>query len=333
MSIRKLLSLCAVFLLSLVIAISCTPVPETPTSTIIMGYSNWMGWWPWAIAEQEGLFEANGAKVELKWFNSYQESLAALATGELDANCQTLNDTIAFASDSSNGEVIVLVNDNSAGNDKIIVSEKINSIQELKGKTVALEAGVVDDFLLSLALKENGMSREDIKIENLDTEVAATAFAEGKFDAVGAFPPFWLTALKRPGSKELISSKDFPGAIPDLLVVSQKLIEEQPQQVQALVNTWFATLDFMAKNPEKSEEIMAKLANVSVEDFQLFKKGTKIFTLQDNLKAFRPGNNIKSLSFAAQIISDFLMNVKLIEQPPDLNNLFDDRFVKAYAQS
>ena len=78
---------------------------------------------------------------------------------------------------------------------------------------------------------------------------------------------------------------------------------------------------------------MAKLANVSVEDFQLFKKGTKIFTLQDNLKAFRPGNNIKSLSFAAQIISDFLMNVKLIEQPPDLNNLFDDRFVKAYAQS
>jgi NitT/TauT family transport system substrate-binding protein len=62
-----------------------------------MGYSSWAGWWPWAIAEQEGLFEANGANVELIWFDGYLESMQALASGQLDANCQTLNDTISFA--------------------------------------------------------------------------------------------------------------------------------------------------------------------------------------------------------------------------------------------
>ncbi|MGK7875512.1 MAG: ABC transporter substrate-binding protein [Xenococcaceae cyanobacterium] len=333
MKIRKLLSLCAVFLLSLVVAINCTGVPEKsapPSTPVVMGYSNWPGWWPWAIAEQEGLFESNGAKVELKWFDSYEESMEAFAAGQIDANCQTLNDTIAFAPNSVNGQVVVLINDNSAGNDKIIVSEQINSIRDLKGKTIALEEGVVDDFLLTIALKENGMSRKDVNIKDLDTEAAVAAFAAGEVDGVGAFPPYWLTALKRQGSKELFSSKDFPGVIPDLLVVSQKLIDKQSDQVQALVNTWFATLDFMKKNPDKSEEIIAKRVNVSVEDLKLFKGGTKIFSIKDNLKGFRAGNNFKHLPFAAEKITEFLLEVDLIKQAPDLDKLFDDRFVKNY---
>ncbi|MGK7878327.1 MAG: ABC transporter substrate-binding protein [Xenococcaceae cyanobacterium] len=338
MKIPKFLSLCAIFVLGFVLAVSCSRAPDTtPKSTnpeaspVVMGYSSWAGWWPWAIAEQEGLFEANGANVELKWFDGYLESLQAMAAGKLDANCQTLNDTIAFAPDSVNGQVAVLVNDNSAGNDKIIVSKEINTIQDLKGKKVGLEEGLVDDFLLTLALEKNGMSREDIEIVNLETGAAAAAFASGKVDAVGAFPPFWLTALKREGSKELLSSKEFPGAIPDLLVVSQKLIDERPDQVQALVNTWFDILDFMEKNPEKAEEILAKRANVSVEEFQKFKEGTKIFTIGENLEAFSPGDNMKHMPYAAEDMTKFMLDVGLIKESPDLEKIFNDQFVKDYA--
>ena len=172
--------------------------------TIVIGYSNWAGWWPWAIAEEEGLLAKNRVNVEMKWFDGYLESMQALAAGQLDGNSQTLNDTISFAGEAINGEVAVLVNDNSAGNDKIIVTEEINTIQDLKGKTVAIEEGVVDDFLLILSLEQEGMSRKDVVIEPLETGAAAAAFAAGKVDAVGAFPPFWLTALKREGSKELM---------------------------------------------------------------------------------------------------------------------------------
>ena len=347
MNMRKFLPLCAVFLLSLVLAVSCTPTPsqsiksdpvsrpvKDASAPIVMGYSNWAGWWPWAIAEQEGLFEANGVNVELKWFDSYLESLEAMAAGKLDANCQTLNDTIAFSSDSVNDQVAVLVNDNSAGNDKIIVSQEINTMQDLKGKKVVLEEGLVDDFLLSLALKKNGMSREDIEIINLETGKAAAVFASGKADAVGAFPPFWLTAFKREGSKELVSSKEFPGAIPDLLVVNQNLIEQRPAQVQALVNTWFAVLDFMKKNPQKAVKIMAKRANVSSEEFQQFQKGVKMFTIKDNLEAFgtfASGNDLKYMPYAAKGMTTFMLDVGLIQQSPDLDKLFNDKFVKDYA--
>ncbi|MGA1623106.1 MAG: aliphatic sulfonate ABC transporter substrate-binding protein [Synechocystis sp.] len=339
---RSLLSSLVIFFSSLLLVVSCSQAPpETTTSEnapavpegppIVIGYSNWAGWWPWAIAEEEGLFAKNGVNVEMKWFDGYLESMQALAAGQLDGNSQTLNDTISFAGEAVNGEVAVLVNDNSAGNDKIIVTADINTIQDLKGKKVAIEEGVVDDFLLSLALEREGMTRDDVIIEPLETGAAAAAFAAGKADAVGAFPPFWLTALKREGSKELISSKEFPGAIPDLLVVTEKLIQEKPEQVQGLVNTWFDIRKFMAENPEKSDEIMAKRAGVSQEDLQLFKEGTEFFTLEQNLEAFSPGETMTHMPFAAQKMTDFMIKVGFIKDAPDLTKILDDQFVKTLA--
>ena len=333
--IRRYLSLVALFFFSLLMSVSCAGVSQIDTSasgSVVLGYSSWPGWWPWAIAQEEGIFAANGANVELKWYDNYLESLEALANGELDANSQTLNDTVAFLPDSVNGQVVVLVNDNSAGNDKIIVTDEIDSIEDLKGKTVALEAGVVDDYLLSLALQESGLSRADVKIKNLETSQAAAAFVAGEADGVGAFPPFWLDALKRPGSHELLSSKDFPGAIPDLLVTSQTLVQERPDQVQALVNSWFDTLEFMEEHPERAQEIIARRANVSLEDFQVFDKGTKIFTIEQNIDAFTDGNTIEHMPLAAEKISEFLVDAGLLKAAPALNELFDDRFVQHYDQ-
>ncbi|MGD1921033.1 MAG: aliphatic sulfonates ABC transporter substrate-binding protein, partial [Pleurocapsa sp.] len=87
--------------------------------------------------------------------------------------------------------------------------------------------------------------------------------------------------------------------IPDLLAVSQKLIDEQPEVAQGLINTWFDVLDFIAQNPVKADEIMAQRADITADELQLFKKGTKMFTIEDNLEAFRNGNSMKHLPFAA----------------------------------
>lgn len=336
---RHFFPLAVSFAAALTLTISCSQGTnvsnsggaDVPGETITIGYSNWAGWWPWAIAEQEKLFEKNGVNVELKWFDGYVESMEAFAAGRLDGNAQTLNDTISFAAGAVNGEVVVLVNDNSEGNDKIIVDQSINSVEDLKGKKVAVEEGVVDDFLLSLALEEKGLKRSDVEIVPLETGKAAAAFAAGQVDAVGAFPPFWLTALTREGSKELISSKEFPGAIPDLLVMSETMVKENPEQVQAIVDTWFDVLDYMKENPEKSDKIMAKRAGVSPEDFKKFQDGTRMFSIEDNLEAFTPGDSMKHMPYSSKIMADFMVEVGFIkpEDVPDLDAILDNQFVLA----
>jgi NitT/TauT family transport system substrate-binding protein len=340
MNTRKLSSLFTVFLLSIVIAISCTPNQQNSTQNnsttsvntapVQVGFSAWPGWFPWQVSQEQKLFEANKVNVDLKWFDGYLDSINALRAGQLNANTQTLNDTISSVAAGSD-QVIVLVNDNSTGNDKIIVREGINTIADLKGKKVAAEEGTVDHFLLLLGLKKAGLTQADIQFKPLETGAAAAAFVAGQVDAVGVFAPFTTKALSRSGSKELFSSKDFPGAIPDHLVVNRKLINERPQDVQALVNTWFATLDFIKANPDKAYEIMAKRAGVSVSEYKAYDAGTKIFSIEDNLQAFSPGKDMKSLSYAAGEISKFLVEAGLTKQAPNLNKILDDRFVKAYA--
>jgi len=307
-----------------------TVVTNTENS-VRLGFSAWPGWFPWQVAQDEGLFQSANASVELTWFDGYLESISTLTAEQIDANSQTLGDTVSSVAGGAD-QVIVLVNDNSTGNDKVIVSEEINTIADLKGKKVAAEEGTVDHFLLLLGLQKAGLTPEDIQFIPLETGKAAAAFVSGQVDACAVFAPFTTQALKRTGSKELFSSRDFPGAISDHLVVNRQLIYENPEQVQALVDTWFATLDFLNKNPDKAAQIMAQRAGVTVAEYQEYADGTRLFTLEENLQAFQPGNDMTSLLYAADAMSQFLIDVGLSETKPNTTLMFDDRFVKAYAQ-
>lgn len=304
---------------------------STNVGAVRLGFSAWPGWFPWQVAQDQGIFIANNVPVELKWFDGYLESINTLTAGQIDANSQTLGDTVSSLAGGAD-QVIVLVNDNSTGNDKVIVREGINSIADLKGKKVAAEEGTVDHFLLLLGLRKAGISPQDLQFVPLETGKAAAAFVAGQVDAAAVFAPFTTQALKRPGSKELFSSKDFPGAISDHLVFTRKFVNEHPEQVQAIVDSWFITLDFMKTNLDKSYEIMAKRAGVSVEEYKQYADGTQLFTLEENLKAFEAGNDLTALPFAAQEMVKFLSEVGLTKTQPNTSQLFDNRFVKAYAE-
>jgi NitT/TauT family transport system substrate-binding protein len=324
---KKLLAIVAAATLLLAGCADKTEQSASGTTTVRLGFSAWPGWFPWQVAQEQGLFAKNGVRVELKYFDSYTDSLTALANGSLDANSQTLNDTISSVAGGAK-EVIVLTNDNSTGNDQIIARPGINSVADLKGKAVAAEQGTVDHYLLLLALRRAGLSERDVTFKPLLTDAAAAAFKAGRVDAVGVFAPFTSTALQLPGSKAVATSKDFPGAIPDHLVVRSDLAKKNPKAVQAMVKTWFDTLAWISANPDKAVNIMAKRAGVSVADYKAYDKGTTIFSLKDNLGAFAPGSTDANLDYQAKKISDFLVGTKLVDGRPDLDGLLDDGFVK-----
>ena len=302
---------------------------------IVIGYSAWPGWWPWAIGEKKGLFEANGVKVELRWYDNYLQSVKDLAAGRIDGNAQTVSDTLAFAGQAGGiDQSIVLINDISVGNDKVVARAGINSLRELRGRKVAVEPGVVDDFLLTRALVKAGLTRDDVNIVALETSRGEQAFIDGQVDAFCAFPPFWSRGLAVPGARELTSSAQFPWTIWDVLAVDRMLVESRADDVQAVVNSWVDILDYMTLERDDAFALIAERAGVDVSDqgalvdFLKLQDGTQIYSLDDMRRAFSAGTAPDRLATSVQEQVAFLVDNEFVKEIPEPLALLEPRFVR-----
>ncbi|WP_239566170.1 ABC transporter substrate-binding protein [Paenibacillus sacheonensis] len=319
----------------LTVLAGCGDSKETSSGSsddpITIALSAWPGWFFWYLVDEKGFFEKHGVNVELKWFPVYSDSLQALSTGKVDANSQTLSDTLAPASKGI-GLKAVLVNDNSFGGDAIVSKTGIDSIKDLKGKTVATELGTVDHLLLLTALAQNGMDEKDVKYVNMTVNDAGPAFISGKTDASVLWEPFQTTAVKEGKGKVLFSSKDTPGLIPDLLVFRDSVVEKRPDDIQHIVDAWFDALNYFKDHEDEAIELMAKHAETTPEDFKLGLASIKLFTPQDNVNAFGKRDDYTSLAYTAKTTNEFLKKLDMVDEIKDYDALFDARFVEKAAK-
>ncbi len=294
---------------------------------IKIGYSAWPGWFPWLIAEKQGIFKKNGVDVQMVWFDDYLQSIEALSQGKIDGNSMTLIDALSTAASGKKLKV-VLTNDNSTGNDQIIAKKEIKSLAELKGKNVAAEAGTVDHFLLLVALSEVGLSEKDIRFKNLPTDKAAKEFAEGKLDAVAVFAPNTTVALKTDKGHVLKSSKDFSGLIPDNLVFGEDFVKTHDAEIKKVIDSWFETLNWMQANKAAATKILAEKAGVTEAEYKSYEDGTTIFSLADNLKAFDPKtkDSIGLHTTGAKIVK-YLKENNFISRPVSIEKILEPKFI------
>lgn len=280
-----------------------------------VGVSDWPGWVAWYVAEQKGMFKKHGADVKLVWFANYTDSVSALSAGQLDANSQTWSDTLGPLAKGIKLKTI-LVNDNSAGNDALLVSPKIKSFAELKGKQVALEQYSVSHFVLANALAKNGLKPADVKIVNLAAGDAAAAFLAGKVDAAVVWNP-WIDQITRSGKgRALFTSKDMPGLVPDLLVAQEKAIATKRKDLVGMIKAWFDTEKFIKEQPAEAAKIMAKVVSMKPDEYQVFMPGTKFFDAAANKAALDPAQPASLVAVTPTVLG-FLKEHKLIEGSPD----------------
>lgn len=303
----------------------------TARAEIKVGYSDWPGWVAWAIADQQGFFKKHGASVKLVWFPNYSDSIAALSSGQLDANCQTWSDTMAPLAKGIPLKV-VLVNDNSAGNDALMAGPKYKGVKDLKGKTIALEEFSISHFVLATALARNGMKPKDVKIVNLSAGDAAAAFLSGRVDAATVWNP-WVNKIELSGKgKALFTSKDMPGLVPDLLVAQEKALAAHRADFIGMVKAWYDVEQFIREKPEEAVKIMAKVVELAPEEYKVFLPGTRFFGEKDNADALGPASTPRSLLATAPVIVKFLEENKLIDGKPDFTKAIDASVVKDAAR-
>ncbi|MEO8603979.1 MAG: ABC transporter substrate-binding protein [bacterium] len=296
-----------------------------------IGYSDWPGFTAWEIAKVNGLFKKHGVDVELVWFPIYTDSLTALNTGQLDCNLQTWNDAMAPLAEGVALKTVLIL-DNSFGNDALLAKPGINSVKELKGKTIATELGTCDQFLMLKALGSAGLTEKDVKYTNLTVPDAAAAFIAGKVDAAVIWQP-WVSQIQREGKgKVLFSSADIPGLIPDIVLCQSKVVDSRPEDMQKLVAVWLDIIQFLKTDEDAAVAIMAKVVEQPPDAYKAFMPGTRFFDLDMNLKSFENKPNDTTLYGSAKSISEFLVGAGQLKEVPNYAAAIDPKFVQAAAK-
>jgi NitT/TauT family transport system substrate-binding protein len=295
---------------------------------ITLGLSDWPGWVAWYVAKHNGYLKKYGAHVKLVWFPSYMTSVEALSAGRIDANCQALIDIIAPLVKKVPLKV-VLVTDNSAGNDALMVNNTIRTFSELKGKTIGVEMNSIEEYLDVTALERHHMSPRDVHFVNMSTGAAAAALITGRVTAAGVWNP-WIQRIEaRKAGHPLFTSAQAPGLIPDLVVARSSVIAAHKSDFVGLAKAWFATVRFIKAHPKKAAAIMAPHVDLSPSVYALSLSGTKLFGAHMNKVAMNAGARRASLYNSTVQTSRFLRQVKMVKAVPNPHVFIDAGVVDA----
>lgn len=178
----------------------------------------------------------------------------------------------------------------SRGGDAIVVGPGINSMEALRGKTVAVAYGTPSHTFLQRMLESAGMSINDIKLKNTgDAIKAAEAFKTHSVDAAVVWSPDDVASVRAiPGAKVLVSTKQASSIIADGFFAKAEYIESHREAIKHLIEGWMIGAAEINSDPAAKQAAAAILAdafNMSVDDALAAIDNVRLTTLGDN-KAF-----------------------------------------------
>lgn len=288
---------------------------------ITIGMSGWTGFAPLTLAEQAGLFKANGLDVETRFVPQRERNLA-LASGGLNCVVTTVDTMILWAATLPLVQVLVL--DRSHGGDGVAARPSIKGWADLKGKTVAVDGpGTSPYFTLAYMLHENGLSVRDVRTATLAPQPAAQAFVAGQFDACSTYEPYLsqVRALGADQGRILATTLDYP-CIVDTLAFQPAFIQANPEAVRRVVKSWFDAVEMIKREPDRSYEIMGRKVNQTGEQFKASAQYIEWLDQAKNQEYVRKG-----LPEFQRKALEVQKDSGVVRQNVDLSKLLDTRFL------
>lgn len=273
------------------------------------------------LAEKMGLFKDQ--KVVLKRIDDPAVINSGMIKGEIDASFTSTDSFVLAASQGVNAKAVLLA-DESHGADGIVVKKKIASINDLKGKRVALNIGWPGHFFLLYNLDKAGMTPSDVTIVNMDADKAGAAFVSGKLDAAVTWEPWLSKAKESPGGKVLVSTKEIRGIIIDPMIVNADTIQKYPGSVQAFIKGYYDAYNWYLNNKAEGNKIMAEALGLKPEEFEAMISNSMLLGPVENKQMLQLGGDVEKLYNKA---TDLWLAAKVIDKKPTIEKPVTAEFI------
>lgn len=311
-------------------AAASTESEDSNLTEVTLGTVAWPTNMMFYLAQEKGIFKANGLDVKVQEFSSTTDSSSAFIGGKTDFCTYASSETISPYVEGADFS-IVLVTDKSNGCEGLVAKSDIKSVEDLKGKTIATQLYSVDHMFLLSLLADHGMTEKDVNIVDMSIQEAGNAFVAGQCDAACIWDPYFSQAIDA-GGTVLYSTKDNPDLITDVLAANKTLCKEKPEVVKAMVKSYFEAVEYWKNNSDESNKFMAEKLGVDAEEFASEMNGLLVPDEKGAVEVFTKADSYSYWGYTQNEVLSFMRELGQIDKDVDCSGMIDDSFVKSLAQ-
>ncbi|KAA8735568.1 sulfonate ABC transporter substrate-binding protein [Acinetobacter qingfengensis] len=143
----------------------------------------------------------------------------------------------------------------------------IHSIQDLKGKRVALNKGSNVHYLLLKILEKNGLKLSDIQVVYLTPADARAAFERKSIDAWVIWDPFFAAAEQQLGARALATGQNLVSNH-QFYLADRKFAQQHPQVLKQIVTELNQTTEWVKTHQDDAAKLLEKPTGL---DFNILK--------------------------------------------------------------
>lgn len=276
------------------------------------------GWW------KDNLAPLGVKEIEDHVFPTGTPEMQAMLTDQLDVAYVGAAPAITAISKGLDAKIVAAVQ--IQGSNLVLRPEfEYSTPEDLKGKTIAtFPIGTIQDTLLRNWLEENGIDPEkDIDIKGMGPGDAINAITFGKVDAVFLPHPAPAIIESEGNGRSVVASGEMnANHACCVLVVSGKLIREQPELVEQIVKTHIQATEYNREHPDEAGQTFANWTDWEIE------KVEKSLTDWDGSWIADPGMIANSTVQYAQVQYE----LGYIDSPLKHEDIFDTSFYEAAVQ-
>ncbi len=255
--------------------------------------------------EQSRFFKEYGFKVEFILNDDLENAKNAWMAGEYDVLVQTADAFPLYTGVENVNEYqpkAFMQVDWSRGGDAVVVKRGINSVNDLKGKNIAVAIPSPAQTLLISTLDAAGLKYSDVNVvRTIGNPQAAELFKSADVDAAVVWSPDDLKLVADiPGAKILITTLQQSHIIGDIMFASQKTIDDKKNMIHGFYEGWMkgvSEINSNQSNKEKAVKYLSELTGFGEEDAKGM-MSTVYWTSQgDNLNFFSLNSSYKGKKF------------------------------------
>jgi len=238
--------------------------------TLVVQLFTWGGYAPgiyfnegWDVSRRSRFYKDYGLKVKFELIDDFNASRAAWKADEVDLIGSTADalPTEMEGLKDYDPQVVMQV-DWSRGGDALVAKRGINSINDLRGKKVAVTPSTPSQTFLIKLLDAANLDVRDIQVqETSDNFAAAAAFKGGAVDAAVVWAPDDEACVQDvPGSKILESTANASHIIADVFVAKKEFVENNRDKIAAFYEGWMKGAAEINANPSNKQKAAPTLS-------------------------------------------------------------------------